>query len=161
MTLRDEMPMTAKLADVGLAEVGLAEVGLAEVGLAEAFRAADAEALMAAGTFGGALRASPEFAALARADEQLAADIDAQATILAFQSRQRDLQMAIMFGTLEPSQRAELEELQATMLAARSVVAYLAAQEGLRSACRETAAIVSAEIGLDFAANCATGGCCG
>ena len=39
-----------------------------------AMSAAEAEALMAAGTFGNALRASPEFASLVRAGEALAAD---------------------------------------------------------------------------------------
>ena len=46
--------------------------------LAAATRAAEAEALAAAGTFGAALRASPEFTALLAADRALSEDADGE-----------------------------------------------------------------------------------
>jgi len=42
-----------------------------------------------------------------------------------------------------------------------SVTAYLAAMAAFQAVCRDTASIVSAEIGIDFAANSRSGGCCG
>jgi cell fate (sporulation/competence/biofilm development) regulator YlbF (YheA/YmcA/DUF963 family) len=130
-------------------------------GLAAAPRAAEAEALTAAGTFGAVLRASPEFGALLATDGALAADADATAAIEAFGARQAELRTEAMMGILTATQRAELERLQEAMLAVSTVAAYVAATAAFGAVCRETAAVVSAEIGLDFAANCRSGGCCG
>ena len=47
------------------------------------------------------------------------------------------------------------------MLAVPSVATYVAATAAFQAVCRETAAVVSAQIGIDFAANCRSGGCCG
>jgi hypothetical protein len=59
------------------------------------------------------------------------------------------------------AQRAELERLQMAMFAVPSVASYVAATEAFQAVCRETAVVVSAQIGIDFAANCRSGGCCG
>lgn len=127
-----------------------------------ALDAAEGEALLAAGTFGNALRASPEFASLVRAGEALTADTEANAAIDAFGRRQAELRTAVMFGTLSDVERSELETLQGAMLACPTVAAYVATQNQFQAICRETAAVVSGQIGIDFAANCrAGGGCCG
>jgi hypothetical protein len=48
------------------------------------------------------------------------------------------------------------------MFAVPSVAAYVAATAAFQAVCRETAAVVTAQIGIDFAANCRSGGgCCG
>ena len=107
------------------------------------------------------LRASPEFTSLVEAGERLKMDAVADAAIEAFGRRQAELRIQMMLGTLEASQRDELDRLQAAMLACPSVAAYVAAQEAFQAVCRETAAVVSAQIGIDFAANCRSGGCCG
>jgi cell fate (sporulation/competence/biofilm development) regulator YlbF (YheA/YmcA/DUF963 family) len=130
-------------------------------GLAAAPRAAEAEALTAAGTFGAVLRASPEFAALLAANDALSADASATAAIEAFGARQAELRTEAMMGALTAAQRADLERLQKTMLAIPTVATYVAATEAFGAMCRETAAVLSAPIGIDFAANCRAGGCCG
>jgi cell fate (sporulation/competence/biofilm development) regulator YlbF (YheA/YmcA/DUF963 family) len=129
--------------------------------LAAAPRAAEAEALAAAGTFGAALRASPEFAALLGANEALTADAGATAAIEAFGARQAELRTEAMMGVLTAAQRAELERLQKAMYAIPTVASYVAATEAFKALCRETAVVVSAQIGIDFAANSRSGGCCG
>jgi cell fate (sporulation/competence/biofilm development) regulator YlbF (YheA/YmcA/DUF963 family) len=129
--------------------------------LAAAPLTAEAEALMAAGTFGAALRASPEFAALLAANDALSADASATAAIEAFGAGQAELRTEAMMGVLTAAQRADLERLQKTMLAIPTVATYVAATEAFGAMCRETAAIVSAQIGIDFAANSRSGGCCG
>lgn len=127
-----------------------------------AMSAAEAEALMAVGTFGNALRASPEFASLVRAGEALRADAGANAATEALGRRQAELRTAVMFGTLSDAEQSELEALQAAMLACPTVAAYVATQNQFQAICRKTAAVVSGQIGIDFAANCrASGGCCG
>jgi cell fate (sporulation/competence/biofilm development) regulator YlbF (YheA/YmcA/DUF963 family) len=128
---------------------------------AAAARAAEAEALTAAGTFGAALRASPEFTALLAADKALADDPEASAAIEAFSSLQAEYRVEISMGVLGATQRAELERLHAAMLAVSSVATYVALTAAFEAVCRETAAVISAEIGIDFAANCRSGGCCG
>ena len=130
-------------------------------GLAAAPRAAEAEALSVAGTFGAALRASPEFAALLAANDALSADAAATAAIEAFGARQAELRTEAMMGVLTAAQRAELERLQKAMLAVPTVASYVAATAAFQAVCRETAVVVSAQIGLDFAANSRSGGCCG
>ncbi len=131
-------------------------------GLEAATRAAEAEALAAAGTFGAILRASPEFGALLAAEKALSTDAAANAAIEAFQLRQAALRVELMMRVLPAAQRAELEHLQAAMLAVPTVASYVAATATFQAVCRETAAVVSAQIGIDFAANCRSGGgCCG
>jgi len=130
-------------------------------GLAAAPRAAEAEALTAAGTFGAALRASPEFAVLLAADAVLSANAEATAAIEAFGTRQAELRTEVTMGILTDAQRADLERLQKAMLGVPSIASYVSATAEFQAACRETAAVVSAEIGIDFAANCRSGGCCG
>jgi len=129
--------------------------------LAAARRAAEAEVLIAAETFGRALRASPEFTRLALAGDALSADAEARAAIDAFQSRQADLRLAVIFGALSDAEATDLERLQAAMLGCPSVAAYLEAQTTFQAICRETAAVLSGQIDTDFAANCRAGGCCG
>jgi cell fate (sporulation/competence/biofilm development) regulator YlbF (YheA/YmcA/DUF963 family) len=129
--------------------------------LAVGQRAAEAEALTAAGTFGAALRASPEFGTLLAANDALTADVAATAAIGAFGDRQAELRTEAMMGILTAAQSAELERLQKTMYAVPTVATYVAATEAFGAVCRETAVVVSAQIGIDFAANSRSGGCCG
>lgn len=129
--------------------------------LSVAAQAAEADALLAAGTFGAVLRASPEFTRFALAGDTLRRDAEATAAIDAFGRRQAELRMQLTFGTIDAAQRADLERLQAAMLACPSVAAYVAANETFQAVCRETAAVISAQIGIDFAANCRSGSCCG
>ncbi len=133
----------------------------AEADLAAAREAAGADALLAAGDFGRLLRSTPEFRRLVEASETLGADPEAKRAIDAYGRREASLRMETMLGTASDAQRAELDALQATMLACPSVAAYMAAETAFQAVCRETAAVVSAEIGVDFAANCRSGGCCG
>ena len=119
------------------------------------------QAYSAADVLGTALHESAEFAALAQADRDLAADEAAQAAMDAFQRRQDDLRIELTFRTLTDEHKAELERLQAAMFETPAVARYLAAQAALADMCRQAAAIVSGEIGIDFAANCGSSGCCG
>jgi len=126
-----------------------------------AVRAVETEVYLAAGNFGTALRGSPEFARLRAAGAALGADDAAQEAIEAFNTCQSDLQFEIRLGTLDATQKAEIERVQAAMLALPTVAEYVAAQTAFEAICRETAELVTSEIGIDFAANCRAGGCCG
>lgn len=128
-------------------------------------RAAQSEAedgvFTAADTFGGVLRASPEFGGLLGASEALRGDPEANAAIAAFGQRRAELRIELLLGTLDGVAREELDRLEAAVLARPSVTAYVAAQNAFRATCVETAAVISGQIGIDFAANSRSGGCCG
>ena len=124
-------------------------------------RAAEAQVLLAAGTFGTALRERPEFVRLRAAGAALGTDDVAQGAIEAFNRCQSDLRLEMRLRTLNAIQEAELERIQTAMLAFPTVAEYVAAQTAFEEICRETATLVSSEIGIDFAANCRSGGCCG
>jgi cell fate (sporulation/competence/biofilm development) regulator YlbF (YheA/YmcA/DUF963 family) len=124
-------------------------------------RAAETQVLLAAGAFGTALRGSPEFLRLREAGGALGTDDAAQEAIQAFNGCRSELGLEIRLGTLDASQQAQLEGFQAAMLAFPTVAEYLAAQTAFEAICRETVTLVSSEIGIDFAANCRSGGCCG
>ncbi len=117
-------------------------------------------ALTAADALGVALHESAAYAALVRADRELEADEDAQAAIAAFERRQDELRVEITFRTLTAEHQADLERLQTAMLETPAVARYVAAQASLADLCRQAAALVTAEIGIDFAANCGSK-CCG
>jgi|PersoiStandDraft_1058852.scaffolds.fasta_scaffold02677_10 cell fate (sporulation/competence/biofilm development) regulator YlbF (YheA/YmcA/DUF963 family) len=124
-------------------------------------RATETEVLLAAGTLGTALRETPAFVRLHEAGAGLSVDDAAQEAIEAFNRCRADLQIEIRLGTLDADQRAEIERLQSTMLGFPTLAEYLAAQAEFEEICRETAGLVTGEIGIDFAANCRAGGCCG
>ena len=124
-------------------------------------RAAEAQVFLAAGVFGTALRERPEFVRLRAAGAALGTDDAAQEAIGAFNRCQSELALELRLGTLAGLQQAELERFQAAMLAFPRVAEYVAAQSAFEETCRETATLVSSEIGIDFAANCRAGGCCG
>jgi cell fate (sporulation/competence/biofilm development) regulator YlbF (YheA/YmcA/DUF963 family) len=124
-------------------------------------RAAEAQVLLAAGTFGTALRERAEFVRLRAAGAALGTDDAAQGGIEAFNRCQSDLRLEMRLRTLNAIQEAELERIQTAMLAFPTVAEYVAAQTAFEEICRETATLVSSEIGIDFAANCRSGGCCG
>lgn len=122
---------------------------------------AEAEARAAARAFGAALKASPEFVALIAADEAISADQVANDAIAAFDRMQQELRAEITMGVLQESQRLELQRCQQALYDVPSVAAYTAATEAFQAVCRDTASVVSAQIGIDFAANSRSGGCCG
>ena len=123
--------------------------------------AAETQVLLAAGAFGTALRGSHEFDRLREAGAALGADVAAQQAIEAFNRCRSELELEIRLGTLNSAQRADIERLQAAMLGFPTVAEYVTAQSVFEEICRETATLVSGEIGIDFAANCRSGGCCG
>jgi cell fate (sporulation/competence/biofilm development) regulator YlbF (YheA/YmcA/DUF963 family) len=124
-------------------------------------RATETEVLLAAGTFGTALRRGPEFERLRAAGAALGVDDAAQEAIEAFNRCQSDLQLEMRLGKVDARQQAEFDGFQAAVFAFPTVAEYVAAQSAFEAICRETATLVSSEIGIDFAANCRSGGCCG
>ncbi len=124
-------------------------------------RATETEVLLAAGTFGTALRRGPEFERLRAAGAALGVDDAAQQAIEAFNRCQSDLQFEIRLGKLDARQQAAFDGFQAAVYAFPTVAEYVAAQSAFEAICREADTLMSSEIGIDFAANCRAGGCCG
>lgn len=129
--------------------------------VAAATAAAEIDALTAGATFGAVLRATTEFTALLAASAAMGADPVAQAAISVFNEKQEDYRVEAAMNLLSQEQGDELGRLLEEMYAVPSVVAYVAATAAFGDLCRETSAVVSGIIGIDFAANSRSGGCCG
>jgi cell fate (sporulation/competence/biofilm development) regulator YlbF (YheA/YmcA/DUF963 family) len=113
----------------------------------------------AADAFAQALAESTEFQAFERYAERLSQDETSQKAILAYQNKQRSLQMMLILNAVSPEDQAELERLQKAFLDQPSVVAYLKAQEDLNTLCQAAANLLSERIGLSYTAACGPG-CC-
>ncbi len=129
--------------------------------LAAASDAAEIDALVAGGTFGARLGATPEFAALLAASAALTADSVAQDAIAACREKQQDFRVEAAMNLLTEEQAVELDRLMNAMHAVPSVVSYVDALSAFTALCQDTSAVVSGLIGIDFAANSRSGGCCG
>jgi cell fate (sporulation/competence/biofilm development) regulator YlbF (YheA/YmcA/DUF963 family) len=116
-------------------------------------------ARQAAAEFAAALADTTQYKAFEAADERLRHDEAAQQAMEAFQSKQNSLQALLMLNAVSPEEQAELERLRDAFLAEASVVAYLQAEADLRALCQATADALSQDVGLNFAAACASG-CC-
>lgn len=117
------------------------------------------EVHVAAQAFAQSLGESAVFQVYEQAAERLRQDEPAQRAILAFQEKQKSLQMLLRLNAASPEDRAELERLQRAFLDRPSVVGYLKAQEELNSLCQAAADLLSERIGLSFTATCGPG-CC-
>jgi cell fate (sporulation/competence/biofilm development) regulator YlbF (YheA/YmcA/DUF963 family) len=126
-----------------------------------AIQEAEIGALTAGATFGAALRATPEFTALLETGNALDADLVAQAAIHAYNEKREDLRVEAAMNLLTTEQSDEIGRLLDEMYAVPAVIAYVAATAAFADLCRETSAVVSGLIGIDFAANSRSGGCCG
>ncbi len=127
----------------------------------EATARAEIDALSAATSFGDALRTTPEFAALIAADEAMRTDEAASTAIAAYSTKQDAYRVEAAMNLLDEEVARELAALLDATYAVPSVTHYLEAMHTFEALCRETAAVITAEIGIDFAANCRAGGCCG
>jgi cell fate (sporulation/competence/biofilm development) regulator YlbF (YheA/YmcA/DUF963 family) len=129
--------------------------------VAAASQAAEIDALMAGATFGASLRATPEFTALLAASAAMGADPVAQTAISAYNEVQEDYRVEAAMNLLSQEQSDELGRLLDEMYAVPAVIAYVDATAAFGALCRETSTVISGLIGIDFAANSRSGGCCG
>ena len=130
-------------------------------GAPEAERAsAKDEARAAARAFAQALAESDVFQAWEQAAWALRQDQAARALAERLQTMQRELQPLLMLGAVTAEQRLELEQLRSDYLTLPTVLDYTQAEAGLRALCQAANEVVSKQVGLDFATNCASG-CCG
>jgi len=117
--------------------------------------------LQAARDFAAALVETPQYQAFEQASEQVRTDTHAQNVVQAYQAKQRSLQGVMMLNALGKEDQEELEHLREQFLTQPSVVEYNQAQAALVAMCQASGDLLSQSIGLDFAAACKTGGCCG
>jgi hypothetical protein len=139
----------------------MASVAPIDPATAAADGAAELNALAAAGTFGAFLRTTPGYVALLAAGAAMDADPVAAAAIEAHQGREAALRVEAAMNMLSDDQAKGLAALLDAVYAVPSVDGYVASLAAFGDVCRETAAVVSAAIGIDFAANSRASGCCG
>ena len=115
----------------------------------------------AAHDFAAALAATPQFKAFEQAAYAFQQDKDAQTALQAYQAKQQSLQMMLMLNAVSAEDRAELTRLYQAFAGRPSFQAYVRSEADLKALCQEVGDLLSHHIGFDFAAACASGGCCG
>jgi len=121
---------------------------------------ADTAVALAVRAFAETLADSAVFHRFEQANQQLRADSEAQAAMLAYQQKQQSLQALLMLNAVSPAERSELERLEEAFFNQPTVTALLEAQTELRAVCQTAAAILSERIELPFAAACGPGCAC-
>ena len=115
----------------------------------------------AAHDFAAALAAAPQFKAFEEAAHAFQQDKTAQTALRAYQAKQQSLQMMLMLNAVSAEDRSELTQLYQAFAGRPSFQAYVRSETDLKAMCQEVGDLLSQHIGFDFAASCASGGCCG
>jgi cell fate (sporulation/competence/biofilm development) regulator YlbF (YheA/YmcA/DUF963 family) len=115
----------------------------------------------AARDFAAALTASPQFRAFEQAAYAFQEDKAAQSALQAYQTKQQSLQVMLMLNSVSVEERDELTRLYQAFAGRPSFQAYVRSEGDVRTLCQEAGDLLSRHIGFDFAAACASGGCCG
>lgn len=118
------------------------------------------EVTHAARAFAEALSETAEFQIFEQAMWNLHQDKPTQALAQQLQAMQVELEPLHLLGVPHQVNSAEFEQLQSTYLNMPTVVAYMEAEDNLRLICQKVNQVISAAAGVDFAAQCNTGGCC-
>jgi cell fate (sporulation/competence/biofilm development) regulator YlbF (YheA/YmcA/DUF963 family) len=110
--------------------------------------------------FAAALADTPQFKAFEKAYDAFTHDTAAQQAIAAYQAKVESLRALLVLNAVSESERAELEQLHQDYLTCASVQTYTAAEADLIAICQQAASMISAAIGIDYAAACGSS-CCG
>ncbi len=114
----------------------------------------------AARGFAGAMVETPQFRAFELAYDTLRHDAAAQESLAAYRGKAESLQALLMLNAVSEVERADLQKLKQDYLTRASVQAYTAAEAELIALCQKAAGMISAAIGLNYAAACGAS-CCG
>jgi cell fate (sporulation/competence/biofilm development) regulator YlbF (YheA/YmcA/DUF963 family) len=114
----------------------------------------------AARDFAAALAGTPQFKAFEQAYEALSNDAAARQTLSAYQAKAKSLRAVLMLNAVSEAERAELERLKNDYLTRPTVQAYAEAEAELTALCQQSAGMISAATGLNYAAACGAS-CCG
>jgi len=114
----------------------------------------------AARDFAAALAETQQFKAFEQTYEILSHDVAAQQALSAYRGKAESLRALLMLNAVSEAERAELERLKQDYLTRASVQAFAAAEAELTALCQQAAGMISAAIGLNYAASCGAS-CCG
>jgi len=114
----------------------------------------------AAREFAAALAETQQFRAFEQAYEALSHDTTAQQALSAYRDKAESLRALLMLNAVSETERAEMERLKQDYLTRASMQAYAAAEVELTAICQQAAGMISAAIGLNYAASCGAS-CCG
>jgi cell fate (sporulation/competence/biofilm development) regulator YlbF (YheA/YmcA/DUF963 family) len=110
--------------------------------------------------FAASLAETTQFKTFERAYEVLSHDTAAQQALSAYRGKTESLRALLMLNAVSEAERSELERLKQDYLTRTSVQAYAAAEAELTALCQQAAGMISAAIGLNYAASCGAS-CCG
>ncbi|MCX6036516.1 MAG: YlbF family regulator [Chloroflexi bacterium] len=131
-------------------EIGLNEIEVASLSVVHA----------AERDFAAALAETAQFKAFEQTYEALSHDTTAQQALSAYRDKVESLNVLLQLNAASENERAELERLRQDYLTRATVQSYAAAQADLTTLCQQAAGMISAAIGLNYAASCGAS-CCG
>lgn len=117
--------------------------------------------MQAAKQFAETLGDTPQYREFEQSYFTFRKDTEAQSAIQEFQKKQASLKALLMLNAVSDEDKQELQRLQERFAQQPSVLRYTQAQEELVAISQEIGDLLSNTIGLDYAASCKTGGCCG
>lgn len=117
------------------------------------------EVMDAAREFGKALADCEECRAVEEAQQALQKDREARRLLSDYQSGQRSIQMARMWGRIAKNELKELKNLEAKVKSNQTIKNLMDAQKRLQEMLVSLNAEISNILGIDFASN-SSAGCC-
>ncbi|OJX47143.1 MAG: hypothetical protein BGO78_16830 [Chloroflexi bacterium 44-23] len=117
--------------------------------------------LKSARDFTQKLTETPQYVEFIKAHIEFRGDTEAQQIQQNYQKKQAALRAVLMLNAASEEERLELLVLQEQFNKRPSVIRYINAQSDFIVVCQEIGDLLSKELGIDFAAACKTGGCCG
>ena len=117
--------------------------------------------MQAARQFAEVMASTSQFREFEQSYYDFLQDTEAQNAIKDFQKKQASLKALLMLNAVSEEDRRELRRLQARFYQQPTVIRNTRAQKELESISQEIGDLLSKAIGLDYAAACKTGGCCG
>jgi len=122
----------------------------------------EATAMDAARALARAIGESATFRAFEEARDTLMTDVELTRRLRSYQRRRQEFETVRSWGGGDPREADKLEAEWRALVEVRLVREYLRTQDDLVVFLREVAALISQEIGMDYASACApAGGCCG
>jgi cell fate (sporulation/competence/biofilm development) regulator YlbF (YheA/YmcA/DUF963 family) len=133
---------------------------MAGLEVAELEMASSAVVHAAGRSFAAALAETAQFQAFEQAYARLNQDAAALQALAAYRAKVESLQALLMLNAVSEAESVELEQLKQDYLTRASVQAYAVADAELTALCQAAAGMISAAIGLNYAAACGAA-CCG
>ncbi|MFZ6020681.1 MAG: YlbF family regulator [Chloroflexota bacterium] len=117
--------------------------------------------LESARQYAGVFKSTPQYQNFVNAYNRFLGDETAQQTLYQLRQKQEEVRNQRLSSPVSEADQAEIKRLEQIFYEQPSVKHYLEAQNDLLALAQNQGDTLSEALGLDFAAVCRRGGCCG